>query len=164
MSLESTASSSANRSAISSRAGAQNRCTHSTVDGRRCRLPVANAATGLCFRHFELRDGRGAAPDPETVADELLGSIEDFSSADSINLFLGNLVKQLVRKRIARPDAIALAYIGQLLLNTLPALRREEEAEREDLASQYLLQAFERKPPSEAPSGEPEPGFSSSRQ
>ncbi|HUL14445.1 MAG TPA: hypothetical protein VLV88_00485, partial [Terriglobales bacterium] len=60
-----------------------------------------------------------------------LGSIEDFSSADSINLFLGNLVKQLVRKRIARPDAIALAYIGQLLLNSLPAMEKQFDRERD---------------------------------
>jgi len=164
MSSQSHNSSFTNHSATATRSEARNRCTHSTVDGRRCRLPVMDQATGLCFRHFELRNGHGAVPDPEVVADEFLGSIENFSSADSINLFLGNLVKQLARKRIARPDAIALAYIGQLLLNSLPALRREEEDERDALASQYLLQAFERKPPSEAPSGEPEPGFSSSRQ
>jgi hypothetical protein len=100
------------------------------VNGRRCRLPVTDEATGLCFRHFELRNGYGVPPDPEVVADELLGSIEDFSSADSINLFLGNLVKQLARKRIARPDAIALAYIGQLLLNSLPAMEKQFDRER----------------------------------
>jgi len=38
--------------------------------------------------------------------------MEDFSTANSINAFLGNLVKQLARKRIARCDAIALAYIS----------------------------------------------------
>ncbi len=58
-----------------------------------------------------------------------IGSIEDFSTADEINLFLGNLVKQFARKRIARQDAVALAYLCQLLLNSLPALRRELEDE-----------------------------------
>jgi len=44
-----------------------------------------------------------------------------------VNRFLGHLVKQLARKRIARRDAIALAYISQLLLNTFPAMQRERE-------------------------------------
>jgi hypothetical protein len=81
----------------------------------------------LCSYH--LRQAAGAEPDPEAVAAELLGSIEDFSTADSVNLFLGNLLKQLAAKRIERRDAIALAYISQLLLNSLPPLKREQEAE-----------------------------------
>jgi hypothetical protein len=35
------------------------------------------------------------------------------------------------RPRIARRDAIALAYISQLLLNSLPALERQLDAEQE---------------------------------
>jgi hypothetical protein len=58
----------------------------------------------------------------EAVANELLDGIEDFANADSINLFLGNLVKQLARQRIGRRDAVALAYVSQLLLNSLTAL------------------------------------------
>jgi len=101
-------------------------------------------ATGLCFRHFELRNGHGAVPDPEVVADELLGSIENFSSADSINLLLSNLVKQLARKRIARPDAIALAYIGQLLLNSLPAMEKQFEQERYSASESQIFAALRR--------------------
>jgi hypothetical protein len=37
----------------------------------------------------------------------------------SEGLFIGNVVKQLARKRIERRDAIALAYLSQLLLNSL---------------------------------------------
>lgn len=43
-----------------------------------------------------------------------------------VNLFLGNLLEQLARKRIRRRDAVALAYICQLLLNSLAALNREQ--------------------------------------
>jgi hypothetical protein len=60
--------------------------------------------------------------EPEVLAADLLGEIDDFSTALSVNFFLGNLAKQLARKRIARRDAIALAYISQLLLNAFPAL------------------------------------------
>ena len=69
--------------------------------------------------------------EPEVLAAELLGEIDDFSTARSVNFFLGNLAKQLARKRIARRDAIALAYISQLLLNSLPALERQLDAEQE---------------------------------
>jgi hypothetical protein len=79
-------------------------------------------------------------PDPEALAAELLGNIRNFSKPDSVNRFLGNLVKQLARKRIARRDAIALAYISQLLLNTFPAMQRQrdEDAMHVDLSRELL--------------------------
>jgi len=69
--------------------------------------------------------------EPEILAAELLAEINDFSTARSVNFFLGNLAKQFARKRIARRDAIALAYISQLLFNSLPALERQLDAEQE---------------------------------
>jgi len=85
----------------------------------------------LCAYHADRLRASVPVVDPEVLAADLLGEINDFSTAGSVNLFLGNLVKQLARKRIARRDAIALAYISQLLLNSLPALERELEAENE---------------------------------
>jgi hypothetical protein len=54
--------------------------------------------------------------------------IDSFNTADEVNLFLGNLVRQLARKRIARRDAIALAYISQLILTSQTAMAREDAA------------------------------------
>jgi hypothetical protein len=51
-----------------------------------------------------------------------------------VNQLLGNLVKQLARKRIERLDAIAMAYMCQLLLNSLPPLKKELRAEDEEEA------------------------------
>jgi hypothetical protein len=68
--------------------------------------------------------------EPEVLAADLLGDIHDFSTPASVNLFLSNLVKQLGCKRVARRDAIALAYISQLLLNSFPAFERAAEAEK----------------------------------
>jgi hypothetical protein len=65
----------------------------------------------------------------EAVANELLSGVEDFSTAASVNRYLGNLLKQIARKRIHRRDAIAQAYVCQLLLNSLPALDRQRERE-----------------------------------
>ena len=90
--------------------------------------------------------------DPEVLAAELLGDIDSFTTADEVNLFLGNLVRQLARKRIARRDAIALAYISQLILTSQTAMAREAVAEKEDADLQrYLLERLGR---SRASSGE----------
>ena len=85
----------------------------------------------LCAYHIDRLRAVVPIVEPEILAAELLAEIEDFSTARSVNFFLGNLAKQLARKRIARRDAIALAYISQLLLNSLPALERQLDAEQE---------------------------------
>jgi hypothetical protein len=69
--------------------------------------------------------------DPEVLAAELLTDIDSFTTADEVNLFLGNLVRQLARKRIARRDAIALAYISQLILTSQTAMTRQRAAMEE---------------------------------
>ncbi|HEY6384783.1 MAG TPA: hypothetical protein VIX91_03785 [Candidatus Acidoferrum sp.] len=77
----------------------------------------------LCTHH--LRQAQSAQPDTEALAAELLGSLNDFSTAAAINQLLGNLVIQLAHKRIVRRDAIAIAYMCQLLLNSLSPLKKE---------------------------------------
>jgi hypothetical protein len=91
---------------------------------------VMNAAAGLCSYHAQrrLQTQRGG----ETAADELLACVSDFSDASSVNRFLGNLVKQVTLKRIQRRDAVTLAYICQLLLNSLGAINREESLRLEE--------------------------------
>jgi hypothetical protein len=42
---------------------------------------------------------------------------------------LGNIAVQLARKRIKRADAIALAYISQLMLNSQTAMERERQGD-----------------------------------
>jgi hypothetical protein len=114
-------------------------CQHISPKGNRCHMLIdqnhrpANGAARptLCAYHADRLRASVPPVDPEALAADLLGDIDDFSTAGSVNLFLGNLVKQLARKRIARRDAIALAYISQLLLNSLPALERQLEAENE---------------------------------
>ena len=74
----------------------------------------------LCAYHADRLRAAVPAVDPEVLAAELLADIDSFTTADEVNLFLGNLVRQLARKRIARRDAIALAYISQLILTAKP--------------------------------------------
>ena len=91
-------------------------CQHVSPRGQRCRMLRAADHDSLCTHH--LRQASAARPDPEVLAAELLG----------------NLVKQLARKRIARLDAIAMAYMCQLLLNSLPPLKKELRAEHDEEA------------------------------
>ena len=108
------------------------------------RLPDGEKRSSLCPYHLAQSKAKDPLPDPEVLAAELLGELEDFATADAVNLFLGNLVKQLARKRIARRDAIALAYLCQLLLNSLPPMWREIEEERDSAAGHDLLQSLAR--------------------
>src|SRR5882672_8124841 len=114
-------------------------CRHISPKGNRCHMlidenhrpPQGTSRPKLCAYHADRLRVTIPIVEPEVLAADLLGDIQDFSTAGSVSLFLGNLVKQLARKRIARRDAIALAYISQLLLHSLPAVEREAAAERQ---------------------------------
>jgi hypothetical protein len=117
------ASPSASSQASSIQPPASRFCRHLTAAGRRCRKLRAAGHPSFCERHARPR--AKSLPDEEALAAELLASIEDFTTAASVNVFLGNVVKQLARKRIQRLDAIAHAYLSQLLLNSLSAMEKE---------------------------------------
>lgn len=118
-------------------------CRHIDAQGRRCRMLVMGIEADLCAHHAQrrLQTQRGS----ETAAAELLSSVTDFSDAASVNRFLGSLVKQVTLKRIPRRDAITLAYICQLLLNSLGAINREEYLRLEESRVQALNAA--KRPP-----------------
>ena len=69
---------------------------------------------------------RGAAVPPKATAAELLASVSDFTDPPSVNRFLGNLIKLVAVKRIPRKNAVALACISQLILNSQAAQDRRE--------------------------------------
>ncbi len=116
-------------------------CQYIGPSGRRCRMPVASASQAmpfedgtsvllshltaeLCGYHAQRLAQRQRAS--QTAAAELLASAGDFTDPVSVNRFLGKLVEQVALKRIPRRDGIALAYICQLLLNSLGAIDRKE--------------------------------------
>lgn len=115
-----------NSSSVSIEVPLARRCSHINGRGHRCRMFAADAEEGLCPHHLGRLQAERAKND-EAVA-ELFGPLEDFSSPAGVNLFLGNLLKLMARKRIDRRDALAQAYICQLLLNTFPHMRRELES------------------------------------
>ena len=92
--------------------------------------------SGLCPHHARQQftpstDLDGTASISEDTADELLANIKDFKSPAAVNRFLGNVVKQVVRRRVSRRDAITLAYLSQLILNSQSAMTREQTAKQD---------------------------------
>src|SRR5205814_1594382 len=139
---------------MSSKQNTVQQCQYQNSRGQRCHHPIdtthrlANRAAPptLCAYHVDHLKGSVPAVDPEVLAAELLTDIDSFTTADEVNLFLGNLVRQLARKRIARRDAIALAYISQLILTSQTAMVRETATEAEDDNLQrYLLEGLGRR-------------------
>ncbi len=118
-------------------------CKHIDGQGRRCRMLVMSIEADFCAYHAQRRLQTQSGS--ETAAAELLACVRDFSDAGSVNRFLGNLVKQVTLKRIPRRDAITLAYICQLLLNSLGAINREESLRLEESRLQALNAA--KRPP-----------------
>ena len=124
-----------NSSPVSIQLPLAQRCNHINGRGHHCRMFEADAEEGRCPHHLGRLQAEQAKND-EALA-ELLGPLEDFSSPASVNFYLGNLLKLMARKKIDRRDALAQAYICQLLLNTFPHMRRELESKEGPV--QHLL-------------------------
>lgn len=103
--------------------GTDSHCQHISPRGQRCRMLRAADHHSLCSYH--VRNALSVGPNIESLAADLIGSLKSFSTVESVNQLLGHLVIQLARKRIERRDAVALAYICQLLLNSLTPLKKE---------------------------------------
>ncbi len=110
-------------------------CQHVTARGHRCHM-LSLDNSGLCTHHARQQFGPsddldGTASISEDTADELLGNIKDFKSPAAVNRFLGNVVKQVVRRRVSRRDAITLAYLSQLILNSQSAMARQQSGKQQ---------------------------------
>jgi hypothetical protein len=118
---------------------ATNQCSHVNGAGRHCRMLCADDES-LCPYH--LRQAQSAKPDPETLAAELLESTGNLNTADRINALLANTVKQFARQRIDRQDALAMGYLAQMLLNTVPGVHKEHQAIRAAQAKEALRKSI----------------------
>jgi hypothetical protein len=102
------------------------------------RLPKGAHRPSLCSYHADRLRATVPVLDPEVLAAELLDDVHSFTTTDEVNLFLGNLFRQLARKRIARRDVIALAYILQLILTSQTAMTRQRAAQEESVDEEEL--------------------------
>lgn len=134
-------------SAIAPQPLALSPCQHINGKGGRCQMFTADPNSALCAHHVR-KQMKARRRQNEAAANELLDNVGDLTSARCVNAFLGNLVKQLAHKRITRRDAVAFAYISQLLLNSVSALDRERESEEDrddEQTSTLLLSMFHKR-------------------
>lgn len=104
------------------------RCRHYTATGRRCRLAILDPASGLCFRHAGLQ----FQPSDADLSPAFGGLLYQLQSACGIHDFLSQLTVLLVQNRISTRRAAILAYLGQTLLRTLPAIELELKPPEEE--------------------------------
>lgn len=97
-------------------------CRFAFRDGRTCRLPRWNKHRTLCIYHARSEQPLLAA---DQAARQLVSLSGEFKTASDINHVLGELFSLVAQNRIPRRNAVALAYIGQLLLQSLPSVRSE---------------------------------------
>jgi hypothetical protein len=111
----------------------RNRCIFQFTDGRRCRMLCHHTTGALClFHHRELLQLQSAAE----IGAELLDLGGNFQNPIAINFVLGKLFAHVATGRMHRRNASTLAYIAQLLLQTL-------DQKRYDLArDQYLYRGW----------------------
>ena len=74
----------------------------------------------------------------EALAAALLTNTNNLSDPAQVNQFLANLLNQLAHKKISRKNAIAMAYISQLLLNSISVKHKQD---RDAQAAQQAAQA-----------------------
>jgi len=93
-----------------------------TADGRRCQLPRMKDHPSFCYIHAQRQQH---LLDPKRIAAELLGPFQDLKTANAVNHALGSLFLLVAQNRISPRHATTLAYIGQLLLQSLDPLQTE---------------------------------------
>lgn len=97
-------------------------CQQVTSDGRRCLMSRMRGHASLCFVHAQRQQ---KILDPKRVVAELLGPFEDLKTANAVNHALATLFLMVAQNRIPCRNAATLAYIGQLLLQSLPPVKTE---------------------------------------
>jgi len=107
----------------STTAGIASRCQFQFSDGRSCRMLRTPAHPRFCAFH--------ARPELELLESQRLGSEisaslnGDFLTATDINHVLGKLFTAAAQDRLPLRKAAILTYLGQVLLSSLPLVKRE---------------------------------------
>ena len=103
------------------------RCRRRSRKNGRCRLPVQDPATGLCFRH-----AAQAGKTTDTLQDTVDLSAEIFDAqqpvletAEDINAVLSNIVILVAKGRISPRRAAVISYALSLILRSVVILDRK---------------------------------------
>ena len=97
-------------------------CQFSYADGRTCRMPRSKKHRSLCVFHARKEHELLGA---EEVAGRMVSLSGEFKTATDINHALGELFRLVAENRIPHREAVSLAYIAQLLLQSQPQVRSE---------------------------------------
>src|SRR5579864_316941 len=97
-------------------------CNFSFADGRRCRMPRSKKHRSFCLAHARQEEQLLSV---DRVGEELVSLSGTFRTTTDVNHVLGTLFSLLANNRISPRQASALAYILQLLLQTLPSVECE---------------------------------------
>jgi len=141
----------------------ENRCEHTDLAGRRCRMIRSSTHPNLCHWHavseerklLEARE-RAARTSPEfNVIPQLLGPLQDLRSGASINFLLGRLLTLLASNSISTSRATVIVRTCHLLLQSLKELRYEhwyaKTYPHENLSATELLKHLPPLNPNPAP-------------
>jgi hypothetical protein len=104
-------------------------CQHLSPRSQHCRMLRASDQDSFCAHH--LRQAAASQPDDENLADELLNSTGDLTTAGEVNALLANVTKLFARKQVDRKDAVAFGYLSQLMLCSLPGMEKKLKAVRD---------------------------------
>jgi hypothetical protein len=99
------------------------RCQFSFTDGRQCRMQSAQPV--LCSSHASTRAQAETNQSRQKFATSLAPLSGEFRTATEINCALGKVFLSLAQNRLPRRDAVALGYLAQLMLQTLPGVKEE---------------------------------------
>ena len=122
------------KGAVQSKSKSTHRCRHFTADGARCRLPILDTRSHLCFRHASL-SAAAALPehnDAEDLSPDLLPELSEFSAGIDIRQFLARLLTLVTKGRISPRRASVLAYITNQLLHSHRAITLESTSAKKD--------------------------------
>jgi hypothetical protein len=106
-----------------------NRCHFQHQNGRRCRLPVADATTPFCGTHRDMlslaRTKEEREAEIASITAEIYGPVKNLDSATAIHHVLSNLFRLTLQDRIPQRKAAQLTTQLRALLKSLEARRHE---------------------------------------
>jgi hypothetical protein len=105
------------------------RCHFTTADGRRCRMLRADGHTKFCRAHLRSQRQRMRS-DPAAPPLDVLRGLTDLGSAAAVNHALRNITSLVLDNRMDYRKAAVLAYLCQLLLQSISLASRERESGR----------------------------------
>ena len=117
-------------------------CKYVASSGRRCRTQAArdtsrtSGFSAFCLPHAQMEQ---QYLDSKSVAEELIGNLDDFRTSHAINEVLGKLFILVAQNRIPLRNASALSYICQLLLSSTPGVRGELQLKGGDDQELFVL-------------------------